>query len=143
VIVVDANILLYAHDASSPRHSAAVRWLETTIGGSEAVGLALMTVLAFVRITTDPRVYINPMSNSAAIALVSSWFGRSNVQLVNPTDAHWETLTELAQTGQARGPLLMDAHLAALAIEHGATLATTDRDFSRFRGLRTIDPTAS
>jgi uncharacterized protein len=143
VILIDANILLYAHDASDPRHESAVAWLEGTIGGTDTVGFALTTVLAFIRIATDPRVYANPMSSSTAIALVASWFGRSNVRLVSPTGAHWQTLTDLADTGQARGPVLMDAHLAALAIEHGASLATVDRDFSRFRGLRTIDPTAS
>lgn len=142
MILIDANILLYAHDASDPRHPAATRWLEATIGGPGTVGLALGTVLAFLRIATDPRVYANPMPATQAITLVESWLGRSNVHLVAPTQAHWRTLDDLANAGQARGPLMMDAHLAALAIEHGATLATVDRDFTRFPGLRTIDPTA-
>jgi toxin-antitoxin system PIN domain toxin len=142
LIVIDANVLLYAHDSSDARHPPAARWLEAAIGGTEAVGLALTTVLAFIRIATDPRVYTIPIDASQAIDLVESWLRRANVQLIGPTDAHWRTLTDLAVAGQARGPVLMDAHLAALTLEHGATLATTDRDFARFPGLRTIDPTA-
>jgi toxin-antitoxin system PIN domain toxin len=143
LILIDANVLLYAHDASDPRHDRAVAWVETTIGGSGTVGLALTTVLAFIRIATDPRVYEVPMTTEQAIGLVESWLRRSNVHMVAPTDAHWRTLRGLAVAGQARGPLTMDAHLATLAVEHGATLATVDRDFSRFPELRTLDPTAS
>jgi hypothetical protein len=142
VIVVDANILLYAHDSSDARHPAAARWLESTFGGSDAVGLALMTVLAFIRIASDPRVYAMPMLTADAIGLVESWLQRTNVQLIGPTGGHWRTLSGIAASGQARGPMTTDAHLAALALEHGATLATVDRDFSRFAGLRTFDPTA-
>lgn len=142
MIVVDANILLYAYDQSDPRHLPAARWLETTVGGAEEVGLALATVLAFIRISSDPRIYQAPIGAAQAIGLVESWLRRVNVQLIGPTDAHWRTLAELVVAGQARGPMLMDAHLAALTMEHGATLATVDRDFSRFPGLRTIDPTA-
>jgi len=143
VIVVDANLLLYAYDRSDPHHTAAASFLESTIGGDAEVGLALTTVLAFIRISTDPRVYKKPTSPAQAIGLVESWFRRSNVHAIGPTDRHWTTLADLVASGQARGPLLMDAHLAVLTIEHGATLATTDRDFSRFQGLRTIDPTAA
>jgi len=142
VIVIDANVLLYAYDRSDPRHSAAARWLEKTLSGQDQIGLALMTVLAFVRITTDPRVYQHPLLASAAVGHVERWLARSNVQLIEPSDGHWTKLADLASRGQARGALVMDAHLAALTIEHGATLATTDRDFRRFPGLRTIDPTA-
>ena len=143
MIVIDANVLLYAHDSSDPRHVPAARWLEAIIGGTEAVGLALTTLLAFIRISTDPRVYQVSRDAEGAIGLVESWLGRSNVHLIGPTDAHWRTLADLAVAGQARGPVMMDAHLAALTMEHGATLATTDRDFSRFPGLRTIDPSVS
>jgi len=142
VIVIDANILLYAHDSADPRHAPAARWLEATIGGAEAVGLALTTMLAFIRITTDPRVYAIPIAATDAIELVESWLRRANVHLIGPTDAHWRTLAALAVAGQSRGPVMMDAHLAALTMGHGATLATSDRDFARFPGLRTIDPTA-
>ena len=141
MIVVDANVLLYAYDRSDGRHVAAARWLEAIMGGEGEVGLALTTVLAFIRISTDPRVYEVPLPAQRAIGLVESWLRRANVYLIGPTEAHWRILTEIVVAGGARGPLLMDAHLAALTMEHGGTLATVDRDFSRFRGLRTVDPT--
>lgn len=141
MIVVDANILLYAYDAGDPRHLRAASWLEGVFGGSDDVGLPLTTILAFVRISTDPRIYETPRDPEEAIALVGSWLGRSNVQLIGPTERHWATFGRLATAGKARGSMVMDAHIAALAVERGATLATTDRDFTRFPDLRTIDPT--
>ena len=142
MIVVDANILLYAYDPSDRRHAAAAAWLEGTLGGTEQVGLAVSVVLAFIRIATDPRVHEPPMSIGTAIDVVGTWLDQPNVQVMHPTIGHWRTLGDLAASGQALGPLVMDAHLATLTIEHGATLATTDRDFRRFPGLRTVDPTA-
>jgi uncharacterized protein len=143
LIIVDANVLLYSYDRSDPRHEPAVKWLEALFGGDEEVGLALSTLLAFIRISTNPRVYEAPISAVKAIEIVESWLHRNNVHLINPTATHWRTLVDLAGAGQARGPLMMDAHLAALTVEHGGSLATTDRDFSRFRGLVTIDPLAN
>ncbi len=143
MIVVDANILLYAYDSDSPRHEAAKRWLEGTLGSEADVRFGLSTVLAFLRIGTDPRVYARPMSTADAISLVRSWLEHPNVSLALPTERHWPLLDEVAAAGKARGPLLMDAHLAALTAEHGATLATTDRDFKRFSGVKVIDPLAT
>lgn len=140
MILIDANLAIYAYDESSPRHAVARAWLEASVGGRESVGFALTTLLAFVRISTDPRVHVRPLATATAMDIVGSWLEHQNVHLVTPTERHWSTFRDLAARGQARGPLLMDAHLAALAIEHGATLATTDRDYSRFAGLRTIDP---
>lgn len=141
MIVVDANVLLYAYDATDPRHQRAASWLEGAFGGSDDVGLPLTTILAFVRISTDPRVYETPRDPEEVIGLVGTWLSRSNVHLIGPTERHWKTFGRLMAAGKVRGSLVMDAHVAALAVEHGATLATTDRDFSRFPGLRTIDPT--
>jgi toxin-antitoxin system PIN domain toxin len=143
MIVIDANLLLYAHDSSSPRHGDAAGWLVRAMSGTESVGLGLATILAFLRISTDPRIFLRPFAADDALAIVEEWLATPNVTLLAPGDRHWRSLSDLAKRGQARGPLLMDAHLAALAIEHGATLATTDRDFSRFPGLRTVDPTAA
>jgi toxin-antitoxin system PIN domain toxin len=143
MIVIDANVLLYAYDSADQRHLKAARWLDETIGGADTVGIALTTVLAFVRIATDPRIYVVPLDVGHAIRLVESWLARPNVRLIGPTDAHWRTLATMASIGQARGPVLMDAHLATLTMEHGGTLATVDRDFARFPGLRTMDPTAT
>jgi toxin-antitoxin system PIN domain toxin len=139
VILVDANILLYAYDADSPRQEAAGSWLESAIAEDE-IGLALTTVLAFLRIGTHPSVFRKPLRPADALETVEAWLDEPTVRLVQPTDRHWTVLADLAQRGQAKGPLLMDAHLAALALEHGATLCSVDRDFTRFPGLRVVDP---
>jgi toxin-antitoxin system PIN domain toxin len=140
VILVDSNLLLYAYDASSPHHSRARPWLERVFGGEESVRLALLSVLAFLRISTSQAVFRRPLRPSDAIAIVTSWLELPTVALAEPTDRHWSLLATLARSGQAQGPLLMDAHLAALATEHGATLCTTDRDFGRFPNLRFTNP---
>lgn len=142
MILVDANVLLYAHDADDLRHEVARDWLERTLASEPDVRFALATLLAFIRIGSDPRVYERPRTAAEVLAIVDGLLARPNVALASPGGRHWPTLAQLAEAGKARGPLLMDAHLAALAIEHGATLATTDRDFSRFPGLRSVDPLA-
>jgi uncharacterized protein len=139
VILVDANLLLYAYDTSSQHHEKARTWLERTIV-DEDVGLALTTLLAFVRIASGPAVFERPLTVAEAVAIVQEWLALRTVSLVEPTRRHWALLSEIAVAGQARGPLVMDAHLAVLAIEHGAVLYTTDRDFARFDGLRWRDP---
>ena len=140
MILVDANLLLYAYNSSDPRHTKARAWLEETIAGPTPIRFAWVTVLAFVRIATNPRAFARPMSISAATAVVSSWLAQPSVGLVEPTERHWEILEPLLVDAQARGDLVTDAHLAALALEHGATVFTTDRDFARFSGLRVLDP---
>ena len=142
MILVDANILIYAYHDTAPQHDAAKGWLETTLNNEEPVAFALATLLAFVRISTDAALYRRPLSTLDALAAVSGWRARQNVQFIGPTDRHWEILGRVATTGQARGPLMMDAHLAALAIEHNATLATNDRGFARFPGLKVRFPLA-
>jgi toxin-antitoxin system PIN domain toxin len=140
VILIDANLLIYAYDSSSRQHAAARPWLETALSGDEPVRLPLVVLTAFVRLTTDARVMARPLSVADASAIVESWLALPAVAVASPTQRHWSLLADLATSGQARGPLVMDAHVAALAIEHGATLCTTDRDFSRFAGLRWRDP---
>lgn len=143
MIFVDANALIYAYDSESERHTNAAAWLERTLNGDEDVRLPLVTLLAFLRIMTNPRVFERPLDPASAIRIVRDWLARPNVRIADPTDRHWEALAATAASGQARGPLLMDAHLATLANEYGATLATTDRGFARFPRLRTVDPLAS
>lgn len=143
MILIDANLLLYAYDRLSPIHDRAVNWLEEALSSEDEVGLALVSVLAFLRIGTDARVFERPLTADEAMGIVSGWLARPNVGIVQPTRRHFEVIGELARAGKARGPLLMDAHVAALAIEHGATLCTSDRDFTRFPGLRIEDPLAS
>lgn len=142
MIIPDANILLYAIDRSSPRHEPAKAWLEGALSGDDDVGFPLVSLLAFIRIGTDPRVYGTPLPTSEAIALVRSWLERPNAGLVQPSAAHWMRMQEQAEKGRARGALVMDAHLAALAAEHGATVCSTDRDLARFKGVKVIDPTS-
>jgi len=140
MILVDANLLLYAHDASSAHHAAARRWLENTLSGDEPVGLPWAVVLAFLRVGTNPRLRKDAPTLEEATAIVAGWLERPTVTLVNPGERHWEILREIMTKGQARGPLVTDAHLAALAIEHGSSLATADRDFARFPGLNFFNP---
>jgi hypothetical protein len=142
VIQIDANLLLYAYDAEHERHAAARAWLEGAFDGDEEVRIPLVSALAFIRIGTNPAVYRVPMAASEAVDIVRAWLEQPGVELGLPTDRHWETMRRLVHEGQARGPLATDAHLAALAIEHGATLYTTDRDFARFEGLRFVNPIA-
>jgi len=140
MILVDANILLYAYDANSSRHAAARKWLQEVLSSVEPVGFAWVVILAFLRLTTQPRILTRPLSLDEAIAIVHEWLNRPNVSIAEPTVRHWEVLSTLLPTGQAKGRLVTDAHLAALAIEHGAVLYTTDRDFTRFPGLKWSNP---
>lgn len=143
MILIDANLLVYAHDERSPFHAAARPWLESVLGGSEPVRIPLVALLAFVRIVTNPSLFPTPLSPAGAIEIVERWLAHPSVSVATPADRHWQILTEVATGGQARGPLLMDAHIAALTIEHGATLMSTDRGFARFPGLRFKNPIAT
>lgn len=140
MILIDANLLLYAYHPRAREHEASRRWLEATLSGSELVRFAWLSVWAFLRISTNSRVFERPFSAAEAEAAVSSWFARPIVGLLEPGERHWEILRSLMREGQTVGPLVMDAALAALAIEHGATLHTTDRDFSRFPELKWTNP---
>ena len=138
--LVDANVLLYAYDSSSPRHRAARTWWEERLSGSEPVGLAWATLVAFVRIGTHVRVFDRPMTTDEACGIVESWLERPNVSVVEPGARQWELFRRLVVDSQACGNLVTDAHLASLAIEHGLVLMSTDRDFARFSGLAWRDP---
>jgi len=140
MILVDANILIYAYNPSADRHAAAKQWLETAVAGPVPIRLAWVTVLAFVRIMTHQQVFRRPLSLAEAVGIVDEWLGHPMVSVLDPGDRHWSVLRGLLLDGQASGPLSTDAHLAALAVEHGATLYTTDRDFVRFPGLKVVDP---
>jgi toxin-antitoxin system PIN domain toxin len=143
MILVDANLLLYAYDPAAVQHDASRVWLEATLSGSSLVRFSWLTVWAFLRIATNPRVFERPLSMAEAEHHVSSWLAQPSAGILEPGERHWEILQQLAREGQASGPLIMDAALAAIAIEHGATLCTTDRDFARFPGLTWTNPIAS
>ncbi len=140
MILIDANILLYAYNASSDHHDRARKWLEHALSSPEPVRLAWVTILSFLRIGTNPQAFPRPFSTAEAISIVSEWFAQPAVAILDPGERHWTILKNLIPTAQARGPLVMDAHLAALSVEHGAILCTGDRDFSRFPGLRVKNP---
>jgi len=142
VILVDANLLLYAYHPGDLRHPAARSWLEGTLSGLEPVRFSWLSLWAFLRISTNPRVYERPLLANEAKGAVSSWLARSVAGILDPGERHWSILGSLLADNQVRGPLVMDAVLAAVAIEHGATLHTTDGDFARFRGLKWRNPLA-
>ena len=140
MILIDANILLYAYDPRSAHHEVSKQWVESTLSGSPLVRFAWLTLWAFLRISTNPRVFERPLSMSEAEAVVSLWLAQPSVGVLDPGERHWDVLRRLTAGGQAVGPLVTDAALAAIAIEHGATLHTTDRDFARFPDLRWTNP---
>lgn len=140
MILVDANLLLFAYDASSEQHVPARRWVERVFSAPEAVLLSWVTILAFLRIGTNPRAFRRPFTLEEAVEIVSQWLSRPNVRLAEPGGRHWEILSRLLPATQAKADLVMDAHLVALALEYDATLYSHDRDFSRFPGLRFEDP---
>ena len=142
-VLVDANLLLYAYDSASPHHPAARRWLEAEVSSGRPVRFALVTLLAFVRIASDRRVFVHPLPPADACSIIETWLAAPNVRLLNPGPRTWRHLAAICDDAQAHGPLVMDAHLAALALEHGATVATTDKDFRRFDGIRFTNPLES
>jgi toxin-antitoxin system PIN domain toxin len=142
MILVDANLLIHAYNQRSADHDACRAWLERTLSRGTPVRLAWITLWAFLRITTHPRVFEHPFLVDEAGAIVDSWLAHPAVSVLEPGDRHWSLLRDLAAQTQAVGPLMMDAVLAALALEHGATLMTTDRDFARFADLHWENPIA-
>lgn len=140
MIVLDANILLYAYDATSARHTAARAWVEQVFSGTAPVGLPWQTIAAFLRIMTNVRLPGERLTPSEAVAIVDGWLEQPCVQAVASGELHWGVFRQMLVEGQATGPLASDAHLAALTIECGGVLHTTDRDFARFPSLRWTNP---
>lgn len=136
----DVNLLIYAVDESSPHHLRARSWLERTLSGTEEVGFAWLVLLGFIRISTNPVAFEHALPPAKAFEFVNSWLDQSVTAVIHPTPQHVITLRRLLEPLGTAGNLTSDAHLAALAIEHGAELCSRDADFSRFDGLRWIDP---
>jgi hypothetical protein len=143
MILVDANLLIHAYNPRSVLHEPSRGWLEGAFSGPSLVRFTWMTLWAFIRITTNPRVFERPLTFADADDIVSTWLAEPAAGVLEPGERHWPILQRLLADGQAAGPLVMDAALAAIAIEHGATLVTTDRDFSRFPGLSWRNPLAT
>ena len=140
--IPDLNLLTHAVDRKSPEHSAALHWWNGTLPGSETVGLAWTVPLGFVRLTTNARVFRSPLTSEAALDHVDWWLAHPITTVVDPTPRHPQVLRDLLSKAGTAGNLVADAHLAALAIECGATLWSADRDFGRFVGLDWMNPLA-
>ena len=142
MILVDANLLLYAEDSLSEHHEAVRSWWDEQLSGREPVALCWPVLTAFVRIGTNARLHQRPLLLKEAIARVQSWLDQPCVRVIQPGEQHWPLLQQMLRSGNAVGNLVSDAHLAALAVEHNCVLHSTDADFSRFRGLKWRNPVA-
>ncbi len=140
MILVDANVLIYAIDADSPHHRPARRWLEHELSGTTPVGLVWIVILAFLRLTTREGILKKPLSPERAMAFVDEWLAQPYVSAVGPGDGHWTILRKLLRDAGTAGNLTSDAHVAAVALELGATICSTDADFGRFPGIERISP---
>jgi toxin-antitoxin system PIN domain toxin len=140
VIVIDANLLLYAYDTTAKLHLPAKSWLEGCFSGSEPIAIPWLSIGAFLRVATNLRLGGDRYTAAEAVEVVESWLANSNVRLLSPGERAWWAVRELLLSNQTRGPAVTDLQLAALTIEHGGVLHTADRDFARFPGLRWRNP---
>jgi hypothetical protein len=131
----DVNVLLHAANAVAREHGRARKWLEAAFSAPAGVGLTWMSLVGFIRISTRRGIFANPLSVEDAMAAVHDWCKAPGAQILNPTERHGAILARLLIAAGTAGNLATDAHLAAIAIEHGATLVSFDRDFERFAGL--------
>lgn len=140
MILLDVNVLIYAVAEDLPQHPTVRPWLDRALAGTTRVGLPWHSLLGFWRIVTNPRAFERPLSAEEAWAHIDDWLDRPATYVPSPGDRHRQILADMVTRTRPVANLVPDAHLAALAIEHGLTLATTDAGFARFHGLRTLDP---
>lgn len=140
MILVDANLLVYAHVGSFAQHERAREWLDAQLNGRARVGLPWPSLLGFLRLVTNPRVFERPESTADAWRQVQDWLRQDTVWIPQPSERHAEILGAMLATAGVQGNLVPDAHLAALSIEHGLTLCSSDGDFGRFKELRWTNP---
>lgn len=131
----DVNLLVYAHREDEAVHESARRWVDGLVNGSEPFALSMLVAAGFVRIATNSRIYAEPTPISVAIAAIDTMLARPNCRLCGPGPQHWQLLSRLSRDAGASGKLVADAQHAAIAIEHGCTWVTRDRDFGRFEAL--------
>jgi len=136
MVLVDVNVLVYAHRRDAPGHREHLAWLRQVATGDEPFGLSELVLSGFLRVVTHPRIFSPPSRLADALRFVEELRARPNAVLVSPGDRHWGIFTDLCRRTEARGNLVPDASLAALAIESGSEWITTDRDYARFPGLR-------
>lgn len=140
MILVDANLLVYAVVQDFPQHTRARSWLDERLNGQTGVGLPWPSLLAFIRLVSNPRVFREPLPMARAWSQVQDWMARPPVWTPVPTDRHAGILEALLSGIHGRSSLVPDAHLAALAMEYGLVLQSADHDFSKFPGLRWDNP---
>lgn len=140
MIIVDANVLLYAINRDAAQHEAARTWLDRAVSEGGPVGFTWVVLLAFLRISTHPNIFRNPLTAKAAFETVEAWLAQPGAAIVQPTPRHLGLLRGLLRPTGTAGNLTNDAHLAAIALEHGADVASFDADFTRFEGLRVHKP---
>jgi hypothetical protein len=138
--LIDLNLLLYAVNTDSAPHRQAKAWLEEVLSGDEPIAIPWVVLLGFLRIATNSRIFPNPLEVTQALEIVDGWLTQPNVQLLSPKLRHWPILRSLVHESGTAGNLTTDAHLAALAIENGAELCSTDSDFFRFPRLNWSNP---
>ncbi|HLE51406.1 MAG TPA: type II toxin-antitoxin system VapC family toxin [Anaerolineales bacterium] len=143
MILIDINVLVYAHRADTPGHTAYRQWLEEVIGSNQAYGVSDLVLSGFLRIVTHPRVFIPPSDLFSAFAFANEIRRQPNAVPIAPGTRHWGIFKSLCEAAGAKGNLIPDAYLAALAIESGSEWITTDRDYSRFPGLKWRHPLES
>ena len=142
MIFPDLNILVYAYNTASKKHVQAAEWLESALNGDEKVCFCWHTILGFIRMSTTPSMFPGHFNNSVAISIATEWMSNHNSIMLSPSERHFSIFTRLAKETGFTGSRISDVHLAALAIEHSVTFASTDRDFRRFESLKLIDPLA-
>ena len=140
MILVDANLLLYAEDSLSEHHQAARSWWDAQLSGAGPICLCWPVLTAFIRIGTNVRLHRRPLTLGEAVERVQSWFDQPCVRMVHPGEQHWAIFQVMLRAGKAIGSLVSDAHLAAMAVEHNCILQSTDADFARFKGLKCNNP---
>ncbi len=140
MILIDVNVLVYAHREDAPHHPEFLRWLETVMRGPQAYGVNDHILSGLLRVLTHPRVFNPPTPLSDALAFVNEFRGQRSAVPISPGPRHWEIFVDLCRQVDAKGNLIPDAYFAALAIESGSDWITTDRDYSRFPGLHWRHP---
>lgn len=140
MIIVDLNVLIYAVNSRSAQHRAVAEWWNGAINGEEPIGLPWVVINGFLRLTTRIGILPRPLSVDTALGLVDEWLRLDGVIVPHEKEDHWSILSTLLRDAGTGGNLTTDAHLAAMAVSHGAILATCDNDFGRFQGLRWLSP---
>ena len=140
MILLDANLLIYAVNKDSPLHRKAKLWMESAMSGPETVGLSWSVILAFLRLTTRQGLFRNPLAVKSAFDVIESWLRQPSVTVVHPGPRHLEILRDFLLQAGTGGNLTSDANLAALAVELGAELCSSDADFARFPKLKWSNP---